>query len=142
MRQGSIGRAAISRHSKISAITTKNKLWSFQHGRLLYGEDPIQSADSTLYAVEVEQRVVLVVVTCGRSSFAFRALILDVFICPLMALAMRLPTSLQAGDGDVIAMQQRQSGTCHALGKARLWCCSVGVLVGQAVYESWVAPSC
>jgi len=41
--QGSLGRAALSRFSKISALTTQNKLWYFPVNRLLYGEVPWQS---------------------------------------------------------------------------------------------------
>jgi hypothetical protein len=37
---GSLSRRALSRYSKIAAVTTQNKYWSFQHKRLLSATDP------------------------------------------------------------------------------------------------------
>lgn len=44
---GSLGRAAISRYSKISAVTTSNKFWSFGHGRLLNAQECCTSEFAT-----------------------------------------------------------------------------------------------
>ena len=37
--QGSLAREAVSRFGKCGSVTTRNKFWSFQHDRLLCGED-------------------------------------------------------------------------------------------------------